>query len=126
MDFMDAIYRRAVREFKKRRGKSGDDPLHHRCRRSGAERVNRQPWFFVVIEDQAALERYSCKRKGTSGRRGARKRAARTISRASQAGRAIAHLSTAFATQKRPAAAGLFRYSTDAPPRNSLFAPESS
>jgi len=64
MDLMDAIYhRRAVREFK-------SDAVDREMIRfiiaaavQAPSAMNRQPWFFVVIEDQAALERYSCNAK---------------------------------------------------------------
>lgn len=60
MDLMDAIYhRRAVREFT-------HEPVEPRLIRSviaaavqAPSAMNRQPWSFVVVEDQAALERTS-------------------------------------------------------------------
>lgn len=64
MDVMDAIYhRRAVREFT-------DEPVDRETVRfviaaavQAPSAMNRQPWSFVVVEDQAALERYSSKAK---------------------------------------------------------------
>jgi len=60
MDLMDAIYhRRAVREFER-------EPVDRELIRfviaaavQAPSAMNRQPWSFVVVEDQTALERYS-------------------------------------------------------------------
>jgi nitroreductase len=60
MDLMDAIYhRRAVREFRSDRVERETIRFLIAAAVQAPSAMNRQPWSFVVVEDQAALERYS-------------------------------------------------------------------
>lgn len=64
MDLMDAIYhRRAVREFKSETVDRETIRFIIAAAVQAPSAMNRQPWSFVVLEDQAALERYSCNAK---------------------------------------------------------------
>jgi nitroreductase len=64
MDLMDAIYhRRAVRDFTTKAVDRETIRFVVAAAIQAPSAMNRQPWSFVVVEDQAALERYSHKAK---------------------------------------------------------------